>query len=195
MASGITLLESAPLSSYTCGNVVRVWRYGQALRALREVVVQSGGEPSDLALHSLRIGASTKLAAIGDVPDRVSQREGRWARDTNTFEIHTKENIIDSRTVSKNLAQVNKAVPRQPGQGTGWSQTYSSLEVASKWRSMVGTIGSLGHIRGFICSGSGHPFLKGNSRSRDAGKVQISTRQVAGRPALPVRFPFRVTRE
>ena len=74
MASGITLPESAPLSSYTCGSVVRVWRYGQALRALREVVVQSVGEPSAFALHSQHIGAATKLAAGGDVPDRVIQR-------------------------------------------------------------------------------------------------------------------------
>ena len=66
MASGITLPESAPLSSYT--------RYGQALRALHQVVVQSGGEPSDFAVHSLRIGAATKLVAGGDVPDRVIQR-------------------------------------------------------------------------------------------------------------------------
>ena len=58
---------------------------------------------------------------------------------------------------------------------------------------MVGTIGSLGHIRGWICLGSGHPFAKGNSRSRGTGKVQISTRQAAGRPILPVSFPFRVT--
>ena len=90
MASGVTLPESAPLSSYTCGSVVRVWRYGQALRALPEVVVQSGGEPSDFALHSLRIGAATKLAARGDVPDRVVQREGRRARDSNTLKMHTK---------------------------------------------------------------------------------------------------------
>ena len=58
-ASGITLPESAPSSSHRCDSVVRVWRHGQALRALREVVVQSGGEPSDFALPSLRIGAAT----------------------------------------------------------------------------------------------------------------------------------------
>ena len=58
---------------------------------------------------------------------------------------------------------------------------------------MVGSIGSLGHIRGWICLGSGHPFAKGNSRSRGTSKVQISTRQAAGRPFLPVTFPFRVT--
>ena len=122
MASGITLPESAPLSSYTCGSVVRVWRYGQPLRALREVV-QSGGEPSDFALHSLRIGAATKLADGGDVPDRVIQREGRWARECSTFKIYTKLNTVDSRRVSKKLAQADKAVPTQPGQGTVWSQT------------------------------------------------------------------------
>ena len=65
MASGITLPDRAPLSSYTCYSVVRVWRYGQALRALREVVLQSGGEPSDFALHSLRIGAATSWRLEG----------------------------------------------------------------------------------------------------------------------------------
>ena len=58
---------------------------------------------------------------------------------------------------------------------------------------MVGTIGSLGHIRGWICLGSGHPLAKGNSRRGGAGKVQLSTRQAVGRPVLPVSFPFRVT--
>ena len=78
--------------------------------------IQSGGEPSDFALHSLRIGAAPKLTVGGDVPDRVIQREGRWARDSKTFKIYTKGNTVDSRRVSKNLAQVDKAVPRQPGQ-------------------------------------------------------------------------------
>ena len=59
MAAGIPLPESEPLSSYTCGSVVRVWRHGQALRALVEIVVQSGGEPSDFALPYLRIGVAT----------------------------------------------------------------------------------------------------------------------------------------
>ena len=147
MASGITLPENAPLSSYTRGSVVRVWRYGHALRvavlyeyggtdsvvrvwryghalrALRAVVVQSGCEPSGFALPSLRIGAATKLAAGGDVPDRVIQSEGRWARDPNTFKTYTKGKTVDSLRGSKKLAQVDKAVPRQPEQGTVWSQT------------------------------------------------------------------------
>ena len=47
-------------------------------------------------------------------------------------------------------------------------------------RSMVGTIGSLGHDRGWTCSGSGYPFENSNSKNRGTGKVQISTRQAAG---------------
>ena len=123
MALLITLPESSPLSPYTCGRVVRVWRHGQAPRALREVMVQSAGKPIDFAPQSLRIGAATKLAAGGDVPDRVIQTEGGWARDSNTFTIYTKGNTVDSRKVSKKLAQVDNAVPRQLGQGTVWSQT------------------------------------------------------------------------
>ena len=78
-------------------------------------MVQSGGEPSDFALHSLLIGAATKLAAGGDAPDRKIQREGRWARDSNAFEIYTQGNTVGSQRVSKKLAQVDKAVPRLPG--------------------------------------------------------------------------------
>ena len=58
----------------------------------------------------------------------------------------------------------------------------------SRSRSTVGTIESLGNIRGWIYLGSGHPFAKGNSRSRGTGKVQMSTQQTAGRPVLSVSF-------
>ena len=61
---------------------------------------------------------------------------------------------------------------------------------------MVGTIGSLGQIRGWIYFwGSGHPLAKGNSRNRGTGKVQISTREAAGRPVLPVSCPLPGHRE
>ena len=71
------LPEHAPLASYRSGNGVRVWGYGQAMRALREIVAQSGRKPDVFALHSLRIGGASVLAAGGDVPERVIQREGR----------------------------------------------------------------------------------------------------------------------
>ena len=43
---------------------------------MREIVAQSGRNPDEFALHSLRIGASV-LVAGGDVPERVIQSERR----------------------------------------------------------------------------------------------------------------------
>ena len=60
-----TLPESAPLSLYRCGNKVRVWRYPEALAALRQVAAKAGDDPSEVGLHSLRIGAATTPAAGG----------------------------------------------------------------------------------------------------------------------------------
>lgn len=68
------LPEHAPLSSCRCGGSVRVWGYGQALRSLREVVQESGRNPEEYALHSLRIGDASALAAGGIVSERVVQR-------------------------------------------------------------------------------------------------------------------------
>ena len=63
-----------------------------------------------------------------------------------------------------------------------------------KRRSMAGSIGSLGNVRGWICLGSGHRFAKGNSRRRGTGKVRISTRQAARLPFPPVSLPPRSQR-
>ena len=57
--------ESASLSSYRCGSEVRVWRYPEALAALRQVAARAGDDLSEVALHSLRIGATTTLAVGG----------------------------------------------------------------------------------------------------------------------------------
>ena len=46
-----TLPESAPLSSYRHGNEVRVWRYTEALGALRQVVAHAGDSPSRWPPH------------------------------------------------------------------------------------------------------------------------------------------------
>ena len=59
----------------------------------------------------------------GDVPDRVIQREGGWAKDSNTFKMYTKGSTVDSRRVSKKLAKLDKAVPRLPGHAAVLSQT------------------------------------------------------------------------
>ena len=72
------LPKNAPLSSFRTRQGVRVWRYTQALAALRQIVARDGGNTQEIGLHSLRIGAATALAAGGVVPDRIIQREGRW---------------------------------------------------------------------------------------------------------------------
>ena len=71
-----SLPASASLSSYNCGKSVRVLRYGHALRAFRDIVVNTGRRPEHFALHSLRIGGTSTLAAGGDVPEVAIQREG-----------------------------------------------------------------------------------------------------------------------
>ena len=63
----LTMPESAPLSSYRCGNEVRVWIYPEALAALRQVAARAGDDPGEVGLHSLRMGAATTLAAGGEV--------------------------------------------------------------------------------------------------------------------------------
>ena len=46
-----TLPDRAPLSSYREGNKVKVLKYDQALRGLREVVEKLGRKPRDFAFH------------------------------------------------------------------------------------------------------------------------------------------------
>ena len=43
-----TMPESAPLSSYRCGNEVRVRRYPEALAAIRQVAARAGDDPSEV---------------------------------------------------------------------------------------------------------------------------------------------------
>ena len=69
-----TMPESVPLS-YRCGNEVRVWRYPEALAALRQVAAKAGDDSSEVGLHSLRIGAATMLAAGGGASQRGSREK------------------------------------------------------------------------------------------------------------------------
>ena len=112
-----TMPESAPLSSYRCDNDFRAWRYPEALAALRQVASKAGDHPSEVGLHSLRIGAATTytLAAGGEVSQRVVQREGR-RKSSESSKVYT-------RIVSRDLAETGNIGQRQPGQGTVWSRT------------------------------------------------------------------------
>ena len=111
-----SLLVSAPLSSYNCGKSVKVLRYGHALREFRDIVANAGRRPEHFALHSLWIGGAITLATGGDVPEVAMQREGGWRSDV--FEIYTRNNMADSRLVSRKLGDASRGVERQPGEGT-----------------------------------------------------------------------------
>ena len=114
-----SLPASAPLSLYNCGKSVRVLRYGHALRAFRDIVANAGRCPEHFSLHSLRIGGAITLAAGGDVPEVAIQREGGWRSDV--FKIYTRNNMADSRLVSRKLGDASRGVERQPGEGTKFS--------------------------------------------------------------------------
>ena len=101
---------------------VRVWRYPEALAALRQVAARAGHDPSEVGLHSLRIGAATTLAAGGDVSQRVIQREGRW-KSSESSKVYTSDNPEDAGILSRKLAEIGKTGQRQPGQGTAWGRT------------------------------------------------------------------------
>ena len=97
-----TLQEGAPLSSYRYGSDHRVRRYTEALRALRQVVATAGENPSEVALHSSRIGAATTLAAAGEVPQRMTQTQDRW-KSSECCKEHTRNNPEDAGMVSCRL--------------------------------------------------------------------------------------------
>ena len=92
--------------------------YGQAFRALREVVAESGQDPAEFALHSLRIGGVSRLAAGGGMLERVIQREVRWKSDA--YKVYTRSNMEDSGLVYRKLARQDSCSQREPGQETQW---------------------------------------------------------------------------
>ena len=124
MSCHATLPDDAPLSSYRIGLEVKVLKYSQALQAFREIVKKSGRDPKDLALHSLRIGGASTLAAAGEVSERVIQGAGRWKLDS--YEPYTENNMKDSRRVSHILRDKDKGVARQPGESTVWGSAKKS---------------------------------------------------------------------
>ena len=81
----------------------------------------AGRKPRDFALHSLRIRGASTLAAGGDNSERVIQSEGRWTSES--YKTYTKNNRVDSRRVSRKLADEEKGVKRQPGQGAVWGSS------------------------------------------------------------------------
>ena len=99
-----------------------MWRYPEALAALRQGAAKAGNDPSEVGFQSLRIGAATTLAAGGEVSERVIQREGRW-KSSEPSMVNTRNNPEDASIVSRNLAGIGKIGQRQPGQPTVWGRT------------------------------------------------------------------------
>ena len=100
--------------------------------------------PSEVGLHSLRIGATTTLAAGGEVPQRVIQREGRW-KSSESSKTYSHNHPEDAGMVSRKLAETGKAGQGQPGQGTVWGRTPQyrrDLEIrVCQWFTTIGGLG------------------------------------------------------
>ena len=54
-----------------------MWGYDKAFCVERDSW-KSGRKPEEYALHSLRMGGASMVAAGGDLSERIIQREGRW---------------------------------------------------------------------------------------------------------------------
>ena len=96
-----SLPDHAPLSSHRCYKSVRVMWYGRALRAIKELAAQSGRNPDEFALRSLRTGGATTLASGRHFPERVMQREGSWKHTRRICVIINNMWVEDSRRVSR----------------------------------------------------------------------------------------------
>lgn len=115
-----TFLPScAPLVAFGVGQGKwAMWTKHQATRALRQVVALAGLQPEEYALHSLRIGGATYLAAGGASPE-VLRKEGRWAGESS-YQSYIRNVAGQADRVSTVLQTTD--VEKQPGQGTKWGQ-------------------------------------------------------------------------
>jgi len=108
----------APLVAFGVGDDRwSLWSKHQATEALRRIVALVGLQPDEYALHSLRIGGATFLAAAGATPDLLRQ-EGRWAGERG-YQPYVRSHGEDAGWVSEVLA-AEQGVVLQPGQGTQW---------------------------------------------------------------------------
>ena len=80
-----------------------MWTKHHAESALRQVVSFAGLQPSEYALHSLRIGGATHLAAGGASPEDL-RREGRWAGLTG-YRPYVRSHRRDAQRISGVLVE------------------------------------------------------------------------------------------
>ena len=91
--------------------------------------------------------AATTLAARGEVPQRVIQREGRW-KSPESSKVYTRNNPEDASIVSRKLAETAKIGERQPGHGSVWGRnTWHRNDLGVGVCQWFTTIGGLGRSR------------------------------------------------
>ncbi len=115
-----TFLPScAPLVAFGVGDGRwAMWTKQRTTVALRQVVSLAELRPDEYALHSLRIGGATYLAAKGASSETLRQ-EGRWAGDSS-FDPYLRNVGGNADWVSSTLEQAGGEL--QPGQQTKWGQ-------------------------------------------------------------------------
>ena len=114
------LPSHAPLVAVGAGgNSWWMWTKNKACDALRQMVALAGLPPQEYALHSLRIGGATDLAAGGASPE-VLRKEGRWAGESG-FRPYVRSHGRDAMWVSSVLAAGGSEIV-QPGQRTEWGK-------------------------------------------------------------------------
>ena len=113
--------DHAPISSYRSGMSVRVvvrksgevWSCTLSKHsATREV----RSKLEVFTLHLLRFVGTTTVAAGGDLSDRKMKRGGRWKSDVGR--VYTRDNIEDSKRVSRQPVVAREGNQRYPGGGT-----------------------------------------------------------------------------
>ena len=107
MSCHMALPGNTPLCSFhrEGGAGTAVLGYRRALKAFRQMVELVEDNPKNFGLHSLRIGGATAMAAGGEIPDRIVQREGRWKRGSGTMRKYTRNNSEDASAVSNKLTK------------------------------------------------------------------------------------------
>ena len=83
-----------------------------------EVVAESGQDSAEFALHSLRVGGASRLAAGCRMSERVIQRKGRWKSDA--YKVYTRSIMEDYGLVSSKLVRQDNCPQNEPGKGTQW---------------------------------------------------------------------------
>lgn len=114
----------APLTTYASSTKCNVWAYRRATFVLQASVQKQGLQPLEHVLYLGRVGGAARLAAAVLQP-AVIQREERWCG--GAFMEYIRDNLEDSRAVSRAFFADVMVGGIQPGQGTQWGNESDRL--------------------------------------------------------------------